>query len=71
MPGAGVVQAAVVGNTRSPICRDIELDLRRAMTQGDVKVVVCCLDDTELRFLGAAWEEYARVAKDLGLEVIR
>jgi hypothetical protein len=41
------------------------------MTHGDVKVVVCCIDDAELRFLGAAWEEYARVADELGLEVIR
>ena len=68
LPGAAV---PLPGNNRSPICRDIELDFRRAMTHGDVKVVVCCIDDAELRFLGAAWEEYARVADELGLEVIR
>ena len=56
---------------RSPICRDIELDLKKAMGDGEVKAVVCCLDNAELQFLGAPWEEYERVARKLGIEVIR
>jgi hypothetical protein len=68
LPKAAVVQ---LGLNRSPICRDLEMDFRRAMSQADVKCVVCCIDDEELRFLGAAWEEYERVAGKLGLEIIR
>lgn len=59
------------GLNRSPICRDLEMDFKRAISQADIKCVVCCIDDNELRFLGAAWEEYERVAGKLGLEIIR
>jgi len=47
------------------------MDFKRAMSQADIKCVVCCIDNEELRFLGAAWEEYERVAEKLGLEIIR
>ena len=30
-----------------------------------------CLDDSELQFLGAPWEEYAREASVVGLDVLR
>lgn len=30
-----------------------------------------CLDDDELRYLGAPWEEYARTADELSLDVLR
>jgi len=71
--GNAVYQNAVLQavNARSPICRDIELDFRRAMELSDIRVVVCCLDNEEMNFLGAPWPEYQRVAKDLGIEVIR
>jgi hypothetical protein len=69
MPRAAVI--AQLGLNRSPICRDLEMDFRRAMSQADVKCVVCCIDDEEMRFLGAAWEEYQKVALKLGLEIIR
>lgn len=55
---------------RGAICRDLGLDLRRICQIG-VGAVVCCLDDEELRFLGAPWEEYEREADELGLDVIR
>jgi hypothetical protein len=68
LPKSAIIQ---FGLNRSPICRDLEMDFRRAMSQADVRCVVCCIDDDELRFLGAAWEEYERVAGKLGLEIIR
>lgn len=70
LPSAAVAMQ-LSGLNRSPICRDLELDFRRAMSEADIKCVVCCIDDEELRFLGAAWEEYERVARKLGLEIIR
>lgn len=72
LPKAGVTvtQQSLMIN-RSPICRDLELDLRRAIEQADIKAVVCCIDDEELKFLGAAWVEYEKVARKLDLEVIR
>lgn len=36
-----------------------------------VGTLVCCLDDTELAFLGAPWSSYLRTAEKLGLEVLR
>lgn len=30
-----------------------------------------CLDDEELEYLGAPWEEYAHTADTLGLDVLR
>ncbi|CEH14219.1 phosphatases ii [Ceraceosorus bombacis] len=55
---------------RGAICRDLGLDLKRIRGLG-VGVVVCCLDDTELAFLGAPWEEYEREADQLGMDVVR
>lgn len=55
---------------RNPICRDLKLDLERMKLMG-VRVVICCLDDQELAFLGAPWAEYARTAELLELVVIR
>lgn len=74
LPGAGVgisAQGLIAQANRSPICRDIELDLRKAMQDSECKAVVCCLDDPELKYLGAPWQEYERVARKIGMEVIR
>lgn len=30
-----------------------------------------CLDDEELQYLGAPWDEYSRTADELGLDVLR
>lgn len=30
-----------------------------------------CLDDDELQYLGAPWEEYSRTADELSLDVLR
>ncbi|BGP34033.1 hypothetical protein JCM10296v2_005848 [Rhodotorula toruloides] len=58
-------------NGRGAICRDVVLDLRRARDEYGVGLVVCCLDDRELTFLGVPWEEYHASARLLRLEVIR
>ncbi|GAC97753.1 hypothetical protein PHSY_005340 [Pseudozyma hubeiensis SY62] len=55
---------------RGAICRDLGLDLTRIHSIG-VRAVVCCLNDEELSFLGAPWEEYEREADRLGLDVYR
>lgn len=55
---------------RGAICRDLGLDLHRIYSIG-VRAVVCCLNDEELSYLGAPWEEYEREADRLGLEVYR
>lgn len=56
---------------RGAICRDVTLDLRRARDEHGVGLVICCLDDVELEFLGVPWPDYAAAADLLKLEVIR
>ncbi|BGP42265.1 hypothetical protein JCM10450v2_006358 [Rhodotorula kratochvilovae] len=56
---------------RGAICRDVLLDLRRARDEFNVRLVVCCLDDAELAYLGVPWLEYAATLTDLGLDVVR
>lgn len=46
------------------------MDLARAKAEG-VRVVICCLEDSEMAYLGAPWDEYAEAARSLGLEVVR
>ncbi|SNX86706.1 uncharacterized protein MEPE_05415 [Melanopsichium pennsylvanicum] len=55
---------------RGAICRDLGLDLERIFSIG-VRAVVCCLNDQELSYLGAPWDEYEREADRLGLDVYR
>lgn len=57
-------------NGRGGVCRDLRHDLRRIKELG-VGCVVCCLDDEELQYLGAPWEEYAQAADELCLDVLR
>ena len=56
---------------RGAICRDVTLDLARARDEYGVRLVICCLDDAELHFLGVPWPEYVAAADLLGLEVVR
>ncbi|GAA6004008.1 hypothetical protein JCM10207_006511 [Rhodosporidiobolus poonsookiae] len=56
---------------RGAICRDVLLDLQRAKDECNVALVVCCLDDTELAYLGVPWPEYSAAAAQLGLAVVR
>ncbi|KAI0344829.1 hypothetical protein BDW22DRAFT_1391827 [Trametopsis cervina] len=57
-------------NGRSGVCRDLKQDMQRIKELG-VGCIVCCLDDEELEYLGAPWEEYAHTADTLGLDVLR
>ncbi|GAA6049257.1 hypothetical protein JCM3770_005908 [Rhodotorula araucariae] len=56
---------------RGAICRDVLLDLRRARDDYNVHLVVCCLDDSELAYLGVPWREYAAALGALGMDVVR
>ncbi|KAG0181465.1 hypothetical protein DFQ28_011253 [Apophysomyces sp. BC1034] len=55
---------------RAAINRDLDLDFARMRSFG-ITTLVCCLDDTELGFLGASWPKYLEAAKRHGLDVIR
>ncbi|THU80112.1 phosphatases II [Dendrothele bispora CBS 962.96] len=55
---------------RSGVCRDLDADLQRMKDLG-VRCIVCCLDDTELEFLGVPWAEYERATNKLGMDVLR
>ena len=55
---------------RGAICRSLPQDLARIRSLG-VKLVINCLDDTELEFLGSPWSEYASTAASLGIDVLR
>ncbi|CAE6438384.1 unnamed protein product [Rhizoctonia solani] len=55
---------------RGAICRDLKADLER-IKQAGVFLVICCLDDDELEFLGAPWNEYRKYAREVGLDVLR
>ncbi|KAI0321089.1 hypothetical protein OF83DRAFT_1101502 [Amylostereum chailletii] len=55
---------------RGSVRRDLKQDLQRIKGLG-VGCIVCCLDDAELEFLGAPWAEYAQIARELKLDVLR
>lgn len=55
---------------RGAICRNLGADLARVKSTG-VYLVVCCLDDDEMEFLGAPWPEYKEAAATIGLDVLR
>lgn len=55
---------------RGAICRSLPQDLARIRSL-NVGLIINCLDDTELSFLGAPWEEYSKAANALGLDVLR
>ncbi|GAA5965405.1 hypothetical protein JCM21900_004785 [Sporobolomyces salmonicolor] len=55
---------------RGAICRDVKLDLQRAKDEG-VRMVVCCLDDQELAYLGTPYQEYAAACSSLGISILR
>ncbi|GAA5939477.1 uncharacterized protein JCM15063_006192 [Sporobolomyces koalae] len=55
---------------RGAICRDVKIDLQRAKDEG-VRMIICCLDDSELAFLGTPYPEYAAACETLELQVLR
>jgi protein-tyrosine phosphatase len=58
-------------SSRSAINRDLATDLARLACDSNVKLIICCLDDEELAFLGAPWEEYIYEAHRVGMSVWR
>ncbi|KAJ7072462.1 protein-tyrosine phosphatase-like protein [Mycena amicta] len=68
-PGKKVrLQGPVKG--RSGVCRDLNVDLARIKQLG-VGCIICCLDDTELSFLGAPWHLYEPAARAVGISILR
>ncbi|GAA5800580.1 hypothetical protein HPULCUR_006016 [Helicostylum pulchrum] len=55
---------------RATIDRDLDLDFERMRMFG-ITMLVCCLDDIEMEFLGAPWPKYELAAKDKGMKIIR
>ncbi|VDB87363.1 unnamed protein product [Peniophora sp. CBMAI 1063] len=55
---------------RAPVSRCLSADLARARALG-ATLIINCLDDTELAFLGAPWDEYSAEASKLGISVLR
>ncbi|KAG2228022.1 hypothetical protein INT45_012046 [Circinella minor] len=55
---------------RAAINRDLDLDFGRMRSLG-ITTLVCCLNDTELDFLGASWPKYCESATRNGMQVIR
>lgn len=52
------------------ISRDLRMDLERIAAQR-VSLIICCLDNQELEFLGSPWEKYQKIATELDLKVLR
>ncbi|GAN05360.1 conserved hypothetical protein [Mucor ambiguus] len=55
---------------RAAINRDLEQDFKRMKGYG-ITLLVCCLDDTELEFLGAPWPKYEKAALAHDMRIIR
>ncbi|KAI7906988.1 protein-tyrosine phosphatase-like protein [Cokeromyces recurvatus] len=68
-PGKKVRLTGPVGG-RAAINRDLDMDFERMRTVG-ITMIICCLGDDELAFLGAPWPKYIKSAKEHGMEVIR
>ncbi|KAF8160989.1 protein-tyrosine phosphatase-like protein [Crassisporium funariophilum] len=55
---------------RSGVRRDLQTDMKRMKDMG-TGCIICCLDDSELEFLGAPWTEYESCANINGMDVLR
>lgn len=56
--------------SRSAINRDLSTDLARIASL-NVKLIINCLSDEELNFLGSPWPMYVATAHKLGIDVLR
>lgn len=68
-PGKKVRLTGPVGG-RGTVCRDIDHDVARIASTG-VGAIICCLDDTELAFLGVSWAAYEAAATYHDIDLIR
>lgn len=57
-------------NGRAMVNRDLDDDFKR-LREFDVECAVCCIDNEELKFLGADWPKYSAAAKRCHIEVLR
>ncbi|KAJ3080810.1 hypothetical protein HDU99_007360, partial [Rhizoclosmatium hyalinum] len=57
-------------NGRAAINRDLESDFAR-LSSLNIKCVVCCLNDSELSFLGAPFQVYQAAAAKFGMQILR
>ncbi|CAG8488201.1 33961_t:CDS:2 [Racocetra persica] len=55
---------------RATIDRDLDLDFQR-LKSSDISMVICCLNDEELAFLGVPWPKYCELAQKHNLQIIR
>jgi len=55
---------------RATIDRDLDLDFQRLKSL-DISMIVCCLNDDELAFLGAPWPKYSELAQKHNLQIVR
>lgn len=56
--------------SRSAIDRDLTADLERIASL-NVKLIINCLSDEELGFLGSPWPKYVAAAHKLGIDILR
>lgn len=59
-----------ITSSRAAINRDLLTDLTRIQSLG-VSLIINCLSDEELAFLGSPWETYIQTAHRLGIDVLR
>ncbi|KAJ3120778.1 hypothetical protein HK101_006882, partial [Irineochytrium annulatum] len=57
-------------NGRAMINRDLNHDFQR-LAALQIRLVICCLNDAELSYLGAPWAKYRDAATKNGMDVIR
>ncbi|CAG8453833.1 199_t:CDS:2 [Dentiscutata erythropus] len=55
---------------RATIDRDLDLDFQR-LKSSDISMIICCLNDEELAFLGVPWPKYCELAQKHNLQIIR
>ncbi|CAH1765440.1 18125_t:CDS:2 [Entrophospora sp. SA101] len=55
---------------RATIKRDLDLDFQRLVSLG-ISMIICCLNDVELEFLGAPWPKYDETAQKHNIQIIR
>ncbi|KAI9104436.1 protein-tyrosine phosphatase-like protein [Phlyctochytrium arcticum] len=55
---------------RAMIDRDLNSDFTRLASFG-IRAVICCLNDSELKYLGAPYPEYLAAAQSCGMQVLR
>ncbi|KAJ3215960.1 hypothetical protein HDU67_010116 [Dinochytrium kinnereticum] len=69
-PGKKVRMDTGPVNGRAMINRDLNLDFGR-LAALKIKLVVCCLNNAEMSYLGAPWPKYSEAAQKHGMDIVR